>query len=277
MSQYSTRIVFNQTTPKQGYEQTINEDCSRVSTDCNIIAIADGVSSAAYSRDWATLICDRATDNFQEFSTDVNEWFQVTQKQHLTKMREIVLDMVSRGEALPFWWEQKILVEGARATLIVCEIKPESQEAVIHSIGDSFAFHILNGQIIDHNTISHCQTGSVDKGKLTQKIITKITKLQKSSQILLTTDAIGNYLLEYPSELEELLQAGLGSEADYFNFVDVKRAENKLKDDDCTVVLIDLKDELKKFQKTLETLKKKQTKKVCRNQLTRRFPLLSIN
>jgi hypothetical protein len=238
------------TTPKLGNTVDENEDNilepskSEIQFDTLIrFAISDGATESSFSKEWSDLLVSGYKDQFFD-------------KNHLSitikKISETWQSIVSNIE-LP-WYAQQKAETGAFATFLGLTINREENTYNAIAIGDCTLFQIRNNELIYSFPIL-----TFEQFDSTPKLISSIPKYQKNLEelaeytekeihpndlILIATDAIAAWIFkkkeasEKPwQELSTLLNYE-DYKTDFTNWLNNKRRENEIKNDDVTLILI---------------------------------------
>lgn len=230
------------------------EDAFCVDADRGIAAIADGVSSAIFSRQWANLLTNGVVASIPDLYTEsaFKDWLSGLRQQWLSE-----IDIHN----LPWNQRQKLQqVGGAFSTLLWMELTPEESSPESDSgtigfrlrsfaVGDCSLFHIRGNELLrtfplstaaefDADPISIC---SIDLNRDHQLEFTSIDDhCEPGDLVVLCTDAIGKWAMakfdagesldwnvywDMPHEiwLEEIIQ---------------QRTERAMRYDDTTLVLL---------------------------------------
>lgn len=235
--QPASRSVLSFSVPKR--EDAINEDRWRSTPDGTICALSDGASVSFESGIWAELLVER-------FVTDANvssSWVDGAGRQYLGKF-----DRETMG-----WSQQAAFDRGSFATLVGVIWPPDQPFLRIFAIGDSIAAFVRGNSFAgSYPLTSHLDfdrsptllsTNPIENPTISDEVIAagwQTFEVDANSQTiaLLMTDALGRWLLEDPhsSRLSRLLE--IGDQAHFANFIDVERAEGRLKRDDSTLIIL---------------------------------------
>jgi hypothetical protein len=240
---------------KSGNRQDENEDAAEVALERGIIAVADGSTEGAYSRDWAralTVYLARvaAPDDLP------------TDQESLPSAVQRVLEYwrtakpAAPTEAVP-WFVERAMEQGGFATVLLARIAPSEQgfgwSAI--AVGDSCLFHIDDAlRIATHvPALTYADFGSsphllssAGRGNLTsiQNARVAAGQLLTGQRLFLATDALAAWVLKDSVEgaegrVSELLTAS-GSEQLFSDFVAAQRSSGDLRNDDTTLVVVEV-------------------------------------
>lgn len=235
--------------PKRRCEESSYEDASRVGLDAPQdrsfrAAISDGATESAFARLWATSLVDAFVND--------SAWQQR-------------LDALAQAWAANVWardlpWNvQEKASQGAHASLLGVVITASHTEPWqterwhVHAsiFGDSCFFVVDEAGVIDRaepyqrpeqfDARPYLLSTSPDhRQRAIDRHLTRRARLTNSQTLLLSTDAIGRWMLDaLPSEIIELSGIALDSNrSDFDDWLELHRSDGSLKDDDCTVVAI---------------------------------------
>lgn len=128
------------------------EDACAISEKAGRVVIADGVSSAIFSRTWARLLTRTAVKDppYTHDSTAVSKWLEPLQEEWRKAINyDVVVRDIFRG--------RKVRTVGGQATLLIAEIEPltvadgEAEPSTeyrltVHAIGDCCLFVVRDGK-----------------------------------------------------------------------------------------------------------------------------------
>jgi hypothetical protein len=126
-----------------------NQDCCRVDHVGRVAALADGVSSAIFSRLWAKILVEAAVEGFPDPSQ--REPFACW----LSERREAWRRQIDVSRLA--WFQKPKLREGAFSTLLTVRLIPPADEPAegesewrlrAIAIGDTCMFHIRDGKVV---------------------------------------------------------------------------------------------------------------------------------
>lgn len=245
--------------PKQGNKEDENEDAFKYWIKPKhghdflelFCAIADGATRASYTRLWANLLV-------QNFANAKREPSSRLFSQILSQSRSEWEKQTTMTQPLP-WYAIDNYKKGAFASFLAISLKTNLQRSYAYlkalSIGDCellvyrksqliLAFPICDSSRFGSNPSAISTVINNNKNLETMK---KSLKVFPGDQILLCTDALGQYLLskaESGDSLEDSLDSHLlknpVSSTVFERWVNTLRLEGRLKNDDSTLVLITL-------------------------------------
>jgi serine/threonine protein phosphatase PrpC len=231
--------------PKKGNSRKEYEDASRINCEPGRFAVADGVSESVFSGEWASLLCESfvagrvAPANFEEWRSE--------QQQHW-------LALVKRGN-LPWYLEEK-LREGAFATFLGLSFAAASAalERPWHAlaVGDSCLFHVRKGLLKRAFPVNRAgdfgtRPRLIGSRQLTNAVPATIAgTLRQGDVLLLMTDALAEWFLrEHEAGHAPWSELVCLRANDFALWVDALRLARELKNDDVTLLIVEL-DALKK-------------------------------
>jgi len=234
------------TAPKKGNAENENEDAFILTypNEESIIriAVSDGATESSFSKEWAELLVRYyAIYNFE------NETF--FQSLH-PSLRNQWLDKVNTQD-LP-WYAQEKLEMGAFATILGASISTISGECNISAIGDSNIYIYRDEKMIlkfpiekasDFGSSPFLLSSVLERNKRADKFFfsEELYKLHNGDLVVIGTDAIGQWILLQEenniSTYQELLSLYSGK-FDFNNWLNEQRIENKIKNDDTTLVFL---------------------------------------
>lgn len=237
------RIINKFKTSKRGNLQEEYEDAYAISEDNSKIAISDGATEASFSKEWAQILVNHFVNNPVENIT--SEWLE-----ELYSIFNAKVDI----SKLPWHAQNKIIEQGSYSTLTGLYIDIEGESFTGISIGDSCLFWIdisgihtfpfrsveeFNSRPYLINTLKH---NNVElNNEAYQKAIHYKFDLD-ITRLYLVTDALACWFVkEYCNGNEpwKVLDE-LTEESDFINLVDKLRDNGELKNDDVTLVIIEV-------------------------------------
>ncbi len=242
-------IVGQVHAPKRGCDRSTYEDAflwapGRADHRTFRLAISDGATESAFAGLWAKMLVEA-------FVKDTS-W----ERQLETLAKEWAEQVWSRD--LPWNLQEKASL-GAHASLLGAVITlsrsitrvPGSWVVTAQIFGDSCMFVLDQDGVLKRSypytqpvefdtrpyllsTLPEHRQRALDHGE------TRRTRLTPSQQLLVSTDAIGRWMLEAsPADIAELSAIALASDQTAFErWLERGRAEGSLRDDDCTVVVV---------------------------------------
>lgn len=236
-------IYCTYTTSKLGNKIEEYEDSYSISDDKLKIAIADGATEASFAREWAQILVNHFIQDPPEIIT--NQWLEPAIIQ-FSKSIDIT--------RLPWYAQNKIIEQGSYSTLtgIIIDIEDESFLGI--SIGDSCVFwndseglHSFPYRSVEEfnsrpfliSTISN--NNEMINDEINQKIVNY--KLSKGKTLFyLMTDALSCWFMEehckgkQPWDKLNILR----DKNQFGTFIDEHRNSKVLKNDDVTLVIIEV-------------------------------------
>ncbi|MHC5747471.1 MAG: protein phosphatase 2C domain-containing protein [Nostoc sp.] len=234
---------------KKGLSEAECEDKNALSSNNSStlrVAIADGATESLFSDVWADILVNsyvsKGADLLKPSGLEfVNQEFVQKTSQHILQMPE------TRQ-----WFMYEKLERGTHATLAAVEFS--SMETIqILTVGDSCIFW-CDGNADEVNMLPELSAedfGSFPASvchipktwqSLEQKIVKKEVTFQNTLQMVLCTDALACWLVtelqSKPSSLERLFQ--ISDSGSFTSFIETLREQNNIRNDDVTLVLIDV-------------------------------------
>jgi len=204
-------------------------------------AISDGATEASFSKEWSDLLVSSYNDNFFDIKN-----FQDT----LIKI-SASWNTVTSSIKLPWYAEQKAET-GSFATFtgITINICEETFKAV--AIGDCNLFQIRDSVLLNAfpnlsvedfgNTPNLLATNQKYQTDLTKNVLYHKGTIKSNDIILLTTDALAAWIFTQidlgAKPWNHLLNLIENYKGDFENWLNNKRSENEIKNDDVTLVII---------------------------------------
>jgi serine/threonine protein phosphatase PrpC len=247
-------LVRQYVVPKEGNSESECEDaCSDPMPDGQLIqhfAVADGATTSAFSRYWATLLVsaysvgDFLGDKIEDCVSELQrQWHE-----HAT------------GRARSWFVKEKIL-GGAHATLVGLTLFDKEADSDLAgkwralAVGDACLFHVRNGNLLESFPILDAK-GFDNSPVLISSIHppsrVKSDLLEREGDwlpgdiFLLMTDAISSWLLSNHKEGVDLLERHAGTKEDFQHLIDELRKARDLegvpilKNDDVTLMRIEV-------------------------------------
>ena len=235
--------------PKRGCEDASCEDAHRVgdhSVDCDRfrVAVSDGATESAFAKLWANSLVAEFVSN-AGWERDLNGL-----------ARRWATDVWSRDLA---WNVQERASEGAHASLLGAVISVtktarwQTKRWHVHAtiFGDSCMFVLdPDGEITKAEPYQKAEefdahpyllsTSPVHRKRALEHRKTRRASMTNDQWLLLSTDAIGRWMLKAPPDQRiELAEITFASDRPAFDvWLETHREDRSLKDDDCTVVTI---------------------------------------
>ncbi|QNA46474.1 PP2C family serine/threonine-protein phosphatase [Lacibacter sediminis] len=233
-------------TCKKGNSENENEDAFILTypNDESVlkIAVSDGATESSFSQEWAELLVQYFS--IFEFNNDTFfvEIYPSVRKQWLEKVHK---------RDLP-WYAQEKLEMGAFATLIGTSISLLSGYCSISAIGDSNIIIYREGQVVlkfplekasDFGSSPFLLSSVQERNNRIDKFFfsQEIYKIQKGDLVFIGSDAISQWILwqeENSLNAYQTLLALFSGELDFVNWLNEQRSENRIKNDDTTIVLL---------------------------------------
>lgn len=238
---------------KLGNQESENEDAYLIPGDHEIenekilkFSVSDGATESSFSKEWADLLVSYFKDHSFE---DAN--LQTT----LDHVRNSWLDKIQKIE-LP-WYAQEKVQSGAHASLLGLTINLEELTWNSLAIGDSNLFHIRGAKLIKSFPIDNVEgfgnTPYLLASKPSQNtdinshISRDSASIEIGDMLILGTDAISAWVLAEAQKNNEPwislsnLIGGQGfSKTDFKNWLNNKRIEREIKNDDTTLIIIEI-------------------------------------
>lgn len=237
---------------KAGNSETENEDAYLIPSQKGIeeenilkFAVSDGATESSFSKEWADLLVSYFKDfSFEE--TAFEKTIQLARKSWQEKIEKIELP----------WYAQQKLESGAYSSFLGLTIDLENHFWEAIAIGDSNLFLIRNEKIIKSfplekseqfgstpYLLASLQTQNVEVNNFLKK---EKGEINKGDVLILGTDAISSWMLsEYEKEnqpwhsLKNLLGGNGYTQTDFKNWLNNKRNEKEIKNDDTTLIIIE--------------------------------------
>ena len=222
------------------------------------IAIADGATRSFYPKIWAELLVAHFCENPNISRDNWRDWLEPVQKKWYEKITEKVNRAVLEKSSI--WVTNKNRLnkfESAAATLIgIKKICKESNyleiEAVI--IGDSCLFIVIDDivksylieSVNDFDDFPDFFASYNKDNKKEPSFLNIREKYTQKAFIIMATDALSEWILQGGNIQERVMQLlAMSSQDDFAAFVNKERENNRLKNDDTTLVVLDCSDDLK--------------------------------
>lgn len=235
---------------KMGLNEAECEDKSALSSPSSSnlrVAVADGATESLFSDAWADILVNSYVDSGAEFLNPCD--LESAHQEFVQKVSPQILQMPE----IRHWFMYEKLERGTHATLAAVEISSLEKIQIV-TVGDSCVFwHSGNAEKVkmlpelspeDFGVFpaSICHIAKTWQS-LEQKIVKQEVLFQDPLQMVLCTDAIACWLVtelqnDGSSAWETLLQ--LSDYISFTSFVKALREQNNIRNDDVTLVLIDV-------------------------------------
>lgn len=231
--------------PKNGSSEAEYEDASAIAKDKSRFAVADGATETSFSQIWAKQIVRAFTDKRLSIPILTDEL-----KPLQSKWQKIV-----RRHPLPWYAEEKVN-DGAFAAFVGLEFFDTESEAGIRKLwrataaGDSCLVQVRNEGIVEAFPMGNSASfndrpdllGSVINGNGSLEMISKSGGLVSANDVFfLMTDAIACWFLkEHEKGNKPWNSLETQDQSSFQKFVVALRAEKQMKNDDVTLVRIDV-------------------------------------
>lgn len=231
--------------PKSGSSASEYEDASAVAKDKSRFAVADGATETSFSGVWAKQLVRAFTDKRLSVPIGLEEL-----KPLQSKWQKIV-----HRHPLPWYAEEKAY-DGAFAAFVGLEFLDEYAETGPQKIwrataaGDSCLIQVRNDEIVQAFPLANSASFndrpnilcSAIGGNGTCEVISKSGgHLLSEDAFFLMTDAIACWFFkEYEQGNKPWNLLDTQDDASFEKFVSRLRSENKMKDDDVTLVQVDV-------------------------------------
>jgi serine/threonine protein phosphatase PrpC len=238
---------------KLGNHETENEDAfliparnESVTEQLLKFAVSDGATESSFSKEWAHLLISCFKDQSFEDS-DLQTTLDLVRKSWLDKIQNIDLP----------WYAQEKVRLGAYASLLGLTLDLRQLTWNALAIGDSNFFAIREDCMIKsfptHDSKGFSNTPYLLSSLLSQNIDVSRNILRDSGDIrngdllIMGTDAISAWILSESEKnlhpwinLANLLGGDGFSKADFKNWLNHKRSEKEIKNDDTTLIVIEI-------------------------------------
>jgi hypothetical protein len=248
MLSYSFKVGYSQ---KFGNSEVENEDAYLLPPQPDIaqdhlikFAVSDGATESSFSKDWADLL----VAYFKDYSSDIENLLVKARGSWIEKIQNLDLP----------WYAQEKMQLGAYASLLGLTIDLESQRLKAIAVGDSNLFIVRNDTLITSfpiNTVNEfgntpylLASVSSQNQNLESNILQIEGGVEADDLLIVCTDAIAAWILSQASRnkcpwlnLTNLITGDGYSISDFNNWLNNKRFEREIKNDDTTVILIKFK------------------------------------
>lgn len=227
-----------------------NQDAYAVEPSRGTAVVADGVSSAIFSRQWARILVNATladTPNPDD-PASFGAW--------LAGLRHAWAEQVDTSDLA--WFQRAKLPTGAFSTLLWVQVAPLEEERAGafgayrlegHAIGDSCLFHVRRNELVRSFPIQNADAlednpvvlGSVDLGRDQLIQFARLDELcYEDDLLILTTDAVAEWILRR-YESDRPIDWGVFREMSPSQWRDTiarLRQENQMRYDDATMLLL---------------------------------------
>jgi hypothetical protein len=235
--------------PKHGNTITENEDSFLTPkyADYTLLkfAISDGATESSFSKEWSQLL----VKSYENSSFEKNQFID-----SLRKVAES-WELITSEKALEWYAEQKLQL-GAFATFLGITINREENYYNAVGIGDCTLFHFRNNELHHSfpiiakeqfgNTPDLLSTNSNFQSDIDNKLKYDQHEIEANDIILLATDALAAWIFKEIEAKEKpwmQLSSFLNDEnnkIDFENWLNEKRENDEIKNDDVTILIINL-------------------------------------
>jgi hypothetical protein len=251
--------VRSHTVAKAGNRDDENEDAVEVDGQRFVVALADGSTEGAYSRDWARWLAARfarSENRYPEAIQSPELLAQAIQRALETWRTNFSEQIAQRRDELP-WFVERAREQGGFATLLVLVASPQQDNVTWHAaaMGDSCLFHVdqdaniacqLPNLAFADFDISPRLLSSAGIGNSDTIAGAKFAngRLEPTDHLILATDALSAWLVKEPgvgfkSRFARLLDAARSSDS-FAALVAAERLDGELRNDDVTLVLVEV-------------------------------------
>ncbi|HEV3261374.1 MAG TPA: protein phosphatase 2C domain-containing protein [Gemmataceae bacterium] len=233
--------------PKKGHVDDEYEDASAGDAERGRFAVADGASESSFASLWAGLLAAEFVRAPLGRKRPWANW--------LPPLRDRWAQEIG-GRELPWYAEEKLRL-GAFATLVGLVVGKAHWRAV--AIGDSCLFHVRQGRLLHSFPVSRSEefgnnprlVGSRTPAPdaVQQQQVRAHGAWQPNDQFLLMTDALAQWFLQQveggnkPWEVLDRLLDEPEDNAVFASWIDGLRGRGRLRNDDVTLVAVDLNGE----------------------------------
>lgn len=241
-------------TAKTGNKISECEDAFSISTDRRVIAVSDGVSQSFYPKVWSRILCDYFTKSPEEFFQEEKQTINSDCTKQYREEVEKIFNSLPESKKRFVRVSQSKFPNGGAATFVGLQVIEDRIQ--IDCIGDSVLFYIFK-DASGGNIIKHCCSMTSSDGHLAfdnspeyfnsdgtkNGNVHSPNQIQvKPSTIFIMTDALSDWFNKYRKV--DLLK-GIRNHSEFTELIDKYRADSdeRLKDDDTTMVVIDITDD----------------------------------
>ena len=229
-------------------KEKINQDYVDYSPNKRIVAIADGLTHSTFQDIWAKKLVNRFIE--KPFVPDLNaqklkDWLEDIQKEWISEIAQVkpAKDKETHEEIIEIAKDK-----GAESTLlgmIIQKKKKKRQKLQLFGIGDTNMFLVRNNRIKEKFPVTSVKSFtnrtkalcSIDN-PLQEIPELKEVNAKKGDIVILATDALAKWILEYYNLGQRPWSKILKNKNDIANFIDKLRYTNKIDDDDTTCIII---------------------------------------
>jgi len=227
-------------------------DCAdnyAINIEHNKFSISDGVSKSFFPKIWSDILVNKYVN--QKVWKDNNEFIVESQKEWQSKIDEIV----NHPETKWFTKSQYNRKDPALATFVGLQFLESDQKWIAHALGDSFLFFIPKSSTEIETQLSsksepivfdnfpdyfssitiHPQKGKV---KIKERPIIEGT-------FYLMTDALAEWFIKDTEQAVQKLK-NIQNQEQFIVTIEDERNTNRLNDDDCAILIIEVMDDNKK-------------------------------
>lgn len=236
---------------KSEHDASTNEDSLRFDVGKGLFAVADGVGSASFAKIWSGILVDRFVEEplMSEHPFEVEWWARRAQEEYTQNKQ-------TRPESVPDFAKEKAR-EGSRSTLATIrftEADGASAKAMLLAVGDSDLIIARNGtKEIEAFPLDKASefdarpiilpTRLIEFDRAFHRCQTKQVELHVGDTIILATDAVSKWILSRPIHREAFEQvASIRPGEEWADFIERRRKEDAIIDDDSTALVIKLTD-----------------------------------
>jgi hypothetical protein len=227
--------------PKHGHTVEEYEDSWAADENRGRFAVADGATESSFAREWAQLL----TGDFVHYEgDDVAGWLA-----RAPDLQRLWWESVS-PRPLPWYGEEK-RQEGAFATFLGLALTPEGSWQAL-AVGDSCLFQVRGGELLMAMPLAHAEgfdsvpwllssRRAPSDEWLAEAAKTARGEWSAGDQFWLLTDAVAECLLAgHKTDSSQPLSLAFESSDDAFaEWVAAERGSGRMRNDDCTWVVID--------------------------------------
>ena len=225
--------------PKAGNAAHEYEDAYAVGTDALRLAVADGASETSFARQWAELLVEGFVQEAPS-AAELHDWVAPLQATWAEGQK---------GKATA-WYAERKAQDGAFSSLLGLTIDQERWRAL--AVGDSCLFVVRAGKLTRAFPLERSEQFNNSPSLLSSKaranagvwdqVAVVEGELQASDRLLLMTDALAQWFL-VESEMGRrpwAALAKLASPEQFTAFIDCLRAGGALRNDDVTLVSLEV-------------------------------------
>lgn len=227
-------------------------DCAdnyAINIEHNKFSISDGVSKSFFPKIWSDILVNKYVN--QKDWKDNNEFIVESQKEWQSKIDEIV----NQPETKWFTKSQYNRKDPALATFVGLQFLESDQKWIAQALGDSFLFFIPKNSteieiklstkpepiVFDNFPDYLSSIGNSHKG---EKKPIKGEKI-KEGTFYLMTDALAEWFINDTEQAVQKLK-NIQNQEQFLVTIEDERNTNRLNDDDCAILIIEVTDDNKK-------------------------------